>query len=89
MLHLSADIPIGDWRETVPPEARGGNGFIIRLCEAERRREWTRFALSLPVASVNHCDLLENAQTGIPIVEDTILLNLRPFEIVAIRCAPA
>ena len=73
--------------ETVKP-AEDGDGFILRLYEAERRRATVRLAFGCDMASVTQCDLLERDGTPLEIADNCVTLALTPFQIVSLRCRP-
>lgn len=73
--------------ETLKP-AESGNGFVVRLYEAERRRGKVRLLFDRPMRRVVTCNLLEQEMTPLDIEENAVTLFLGPFEIASIHCEP-
>lgn len=73
--------------ETIKP-AEDGNGFIIRLYEAARRRGVVKLEFGLNIKSVTNCDLLENPISELSHTDRSVEFMLKPFEIVTLRCVP-
>ncbi|MGR3501248.1 alpha-mannosidase [Pseudaestuariivita sp.] len=74
--------------ETLKP-AEDGNGFIVRLYEAQRRRGPVTLSFAQPMASVTEVSLLEDPLRALPITDGTVTLTLTPYQIVSLRCVPA
>ncbi|QLD12809.1 alpha-mannosidase [Microbacterium oleivorans] len=75
--------------ETVKLAEDGTDDVIVRLYEASGGRRTTTLRIDLPGALVREVDLLERALIGGRVFTDSgdIVLTLRPFEIVTLRCA--
>ena len=74
--------------ETVKP-AEDGNGFILRLYEAERRRGEITLEFAWPLASIHRVNLLEEDDGGaVDLDGRKARLSVTPFEIVSLRCVP-
>lgn len=73
--------------ETLKP-AEDGNGYIVRLYEAGRRRGRVTVAFPQGVSMVYVCDLLEQQVACLEVVDRSVVLPLKPFEIVSLRCIP-
>ncbi|MDJ0825394.1 MAG: glycoside hydrolase family 38 C-terminal domain-containing protein [Rhodobacter sp.] len=72
--------------ETLKP-AEDGPGFVVRLYEAHRRRGLVTLEFGRPVETVRRCTLLEDPGDALPLVNGTVTLDLRPFEIVSLMCS--
>ncbi|MCK0166713.1 glycosyl hydrolase-related protein [Jannaschia sp. S6380] len=73
--------------ETLKP-AEDGDGFILRLYEAGRRRGPVTISFSQTMEEVHRCDLLERDGERVRHACRECTLNLAPFEIVSLRCRP-
>ncbi len=73
--------------ETLKP-AEDGDGFVLRLYEAERIRGPARLDFDVAIDRVCNCDLLENNTGKIDVTGNRISIDLRPFEIRTLRCIP-
>jgi len=68
-------------------QAEDSRDLIIRLYDAHGKRTKTRVSTLLPMEKVWLCDLMENPIEELPIAPDgTIEVNVKPFEIVSLRC---
>jgi len=65
--------------------AEDGNGIIVRLYESQRRRGqvWVRMGFALESAWATN--LLEENESALGVENDSIQLNLRPYQIMTIR----
>jgi alpha-mannosidase len=70
--------------ETVK-RAEDGNGIILRLYESQRKRGQVRLQAGFAVQSAWETSLLEENETQLEVENDTILMNVRPFQIITIR----
>lgn len=70
--------------ETVK-QAEDGNGLIVRLYEGEGTRGPVRLRFGFDVASAHRCNLLEDIDGDLAVDGDTVLLDLKPYEIVTVR----
>jgi alpha-mannosidase len=70
--------------ETVK-RAENGDGIIVRLYESQRRRGPVRVTFGFGVASAWETNLLEENASALNVEEDSIQLNLRPYQIVTLR----
>ncbi|MBY6163670.1 hypothetical protein KUV73_22510 [Mameliella alba] len=73
--------------DTLKP-AEDGDGFVLRLYEAERRRGAVRIQFERPMDRVMRCDLLENTTAVLDLDDNGVTLPLGPFEIATLRCIP-
>ena len=69
--------------------AEDGNGVIVRLYEGERCRGAATLRFGFPVARVFRCNLLEEGEEAIAVADNAVVVALRPYEIVTLRCVPA
>jgi alpha-mannosidase len=70
--------------ETVK-RAEDGNGIILRLYESQRRRGPVRVTFGFAVEAVWEANLLEENESALTVEDDSIQLNLRPYQIVTLR----
>jgi alpha-mannosidase len=70
--------------ETVK-RAEDENGIIIRLYESQRKRGQVNLQAGFAVHSAWETNLLEENETQLEVENDTILMNVRPFQIITIR----
>ena len=70
--------------ETVK-QAEDGNGIIIRLYESQRKRGQVQVRFGIAVESAWETNLLEENESELSVVNDSILLSLRPYQIVTLR----
>ena len=73
--------------ETVTP-AIAGQGIVVRLFEAHRRRGPVTLRFNRAFGQIAHVDLLDNPTAILAENTDHVTLNLRPFEIVSLLCSP-
>ncbi len=72
--------------ETVKPAEDGSTDIIVRLYESKRMAVACSLATTLPVRSACCTDMLESAVlTELPIVDATVALEFRPFEVKTVR----
>ena len=65
--------------------AEDGNGIIVRLYESQRKRGQVRVKLGFAVQSAWETNLLEENESELSVENDSIQLNLRPYQIMTIR----
>lgn len=65
--------------------AEDGDGIIVRLYEAYRRRGTTKLAINGLCGRATRCDLLERDQHEIPVRGGVVEIPFRPFEIITLR----
>ena len=65
--------------------AEDGNGIIVRLYESQRKRGQVRVELGFAVESAWETNLLEENESELSVENDSIQLNLRPYQIMTIR----
>ena len=70
--------------ETVK-RAEDGDGIIIRLYESQRKRGPVQFRLGFAVESAWETNLLEENESELSVENDSIHLNLKPYQIMTIR----
>jgi alpha-mannosidase len=66
-------------------QAEDGNGIIVRLYESQRMRGqvWLRFGREVDSAWTTN--LLEENESALNVDQDSILLNIKPYQIVTLR----
>jgi alpha-mannosidase len=69
--------------------AEDGNGLIVRLYESQRRRSQVRLHLGFNPGGAWRTNLLEENQTELTPDGNTLILSVRPYEIVTLRLVPA
>jgi len=74
--------------ETVK-RAEDGNGIIVRLYENQRNRGKFTLQTGFALAQAYHCNLLEENETQLPVQDDQVQLDVRPYEIITLRLIPA
>jgi len=70
--------------ETVKP-AEDGDGLIVRLYEAHNQRGRGTLTFATPILSAQECNLLEEPINDISYQGNTLLFQVRPFEIKTFR----
>ena len=70
--------------ETVK-RAENGDGIIIRLYESQRKRGQVQVKVGGVVDSAWATNLLEENESALSVENDSILLNLKPFQIMTVR----
>lgn len=74
--------------ETVK-QAEDGNGLIVRLYENERKRGKATLRAGFTIGAAFRCNLLEENQNALTPSENTLTLDLTPYQIVTLRLIPA
>lgn len=70
--------------ETVK-QAEDGDGIIVRLYESQRKRGQARVRFRSELESAWVTNLLEENESALGVDQDSILLNLKPYQIVTLR----
>jgi alpha-mannosidase len=70
--------------ETVK-RAEDGDGIIVRLYESQRKRGPVQLRVGFAVEAAWETNLLEENETELSVENDSILLDVRPFQIMTIR----
>ena len=70
--------------ETVK-QAEDGDGIIVRLYESQRQRGQVRVKFGRSVDTAWETNLIEENDSALSVEQDSILLNIRPFQIVTLR----
>jgi alpha-mannosidase len=65
--------------------AEDGDGIIVRLYESQRKRGQVLVKMGCAVDSAWVTNLLEENESALDVVNDFILLNLKPYQIVTLR----
>jgi alpha-mannosidase len=66
-------------------QAEDGNGIIVRLYESQRQRGQVRVRFGSAVESAWTTNLLEENESALSVDQDSILLNIKPYQIVTLR----
>ena len=70
--------------ETVK-RAEDGDGIIVRLYESQRKRGQAWVRIGSAVKSAWMTNLLEESESALSVENDSILLNLKPYQIITLR----
>ena len=70
--------------ETVK-HAEDGNGIIVRLYESQRQRGPVQVRAGFGVAEAWRANLLEENESQLPVENDSVLLDLKPYQIETLR----
>jgi alpha-mannosidase len=68
--------------------AEDGNGIIVRLYESHRQRGQVQLKLGFPVEAAWQTNLLEENESALRVEQDTIQLDLKPYQIMTLRLQP-
>jgi len=68
--------------------AEDGNGIIVRLYESQRKRKQVRVGFGFGVESVWVSNLLEESESALSVEDDSVNLNMKPYQIVTLRVKP-
>ncbi len=74
--------------ETVK-KAEDGRGVIVRLFENERNRNAVCLQTSFPLQSAHVCNLLEEDEGQLDCEQNSVTLDITPYQIVTLRLIPA
>jgi alpha-mannosidase len=93
----ASDEPVAPFVQTDPPNvvietvkrAEAGEGVIVRLYEAMRRRGPVTVTTGFPLKAAWRTNLLEEDQSPLETDGRDVKLAVRPFEIVTVRLVPA
>ena len=66
--------------ETVK-QAEDSDALVARLYEAHGARGKASIRFGVPVSNVTECNLMEDPETDIPVKDNTITINIKPFEV--------
>ena len=66
-------------------QAEDGDGIIVRLYESQRKRGQVRLRFRSAVESARITNLLEEDESAVSLDQDSIFLNIRPYQIVTLR----
>ena len=70
--------------DTLKP-AQDGDGLILRVYESESRRGCAGITVHLPVARVTECNLMEQDETELPLLDGRFSFDVKPFEVRTFR----
>lgn len=65
--------------------AEDGDGLIVRLYESHRKRGPVKLQVGFALESAWTTNLLEENEAEVPIVENQVTIDLKPFQIVTLR----
>ncbi|MGZ9164713.1 MAG: alpha-mannosidase [Anaerolineales bacterium] len=65
--------------------AEDGNGIVLRLYESQRKRGQVQVRMGFSVESAWETNLLEENESELSVENDSIRLNLKPYQIMTIR----
>jgi len=65
--------------------AEDGNGIVLRLYESQRKRGQVQVRMGFSVESAWETNLLEENESELSVENDSIHLNLKPYQIMTIR----
>ena len=65
--------------------AEDGDGLIVRLYESQRKRGSVQIRFGRAMAAAWTTNLLEENESALQVDQDSIQLNLRPYQIVTLR----
>ena len=65
--------------------AEDGNGIIVRLYESQRKRGQIQIRVGFELGAAWVTNLLEENKSALSVENDSILLDLRPYQIVTLR----
>jgi alpha-mannosidase len=68
--------------------AEDGDGIIVRLYESQRKRGRVRLRAGFEMKAAWETNLLEEKESALTVEHDTILLDLRPYQIMTLRLKP-
>lgn len=71
--------------DTVKPAEDGSGDIILRLYEAKRADTACGLTLNIPAKRVWLCDMLENRETELPVVDGRVGLSFGTFEVKTVR----
>lgn len=66
-------------------KSEDGDDIILRGYECFNKRTDVTLTLGVPVKSAYICDMLENEETEIPVIDNKISLTFKPFEIITLK----
>ena len=66
-------------------QAEDGNGIIVRLYESQRKRGQVQVKFGVAVDSAWTTNLLEENESALSVDQDSIILNLKPYQIATLR----
>ncbi len=68
--------------------AEDGNGLIVRLYENQRTRGKIKLKVGFDVAQAYHCNLLEEDEQMLHVLDNQVQLDIAPYQIVTLRLIP-
>ncbi len=70
--------------DTVKP-AEDGNGTVVRLYEGKRCKGYEKLTFGIKANKVYLCDMLENELSELEVIDNSITLPFKPFEIITLK----
>jgi alpha-mannosidase len=74
--------------ETVK-RAEDGSGLVVRLYESQRRRGPVTLQAGFEIAKAERTNLLEVPRETLPVEENRVSFEIKPFEIITLKLTPA
>jgi alpha-mannosidase len=68
--------------------AEDGNGLIVRMYEDHRNRGRVIVKTAFALAEAYHCNLLEENERSLPVRDNEVHLDVRPYQIITLRLVP-
>lgn len=65
--------------------SENGNGFVMRMYDAYNQQTNVDVTFGFPAKRVVLCDLMENEQEELPLVNNAVTLPIKPFEIITLK----
>lgn len=69
-------------------QAEDGNGIIIRLYENHQYRGNVTIQTGFELAEAYHCNLLEENDEELEVIDNAITMSIRPYQIATLRLVP-
>jgi alpha-mannosidase len=68
--------------------AEDGNGLIVRMYEDHRNRGQVSVTAGFTLAAAFQCNLLEQNEHSLPVQNNQVQLDVRPYQIITLRLVP-
>ena len=66
-------------------KAQNGKGYILRVAETNQSRAMVNLKFAFPIAKVVECNLMEEDETEIPVINDSFSFRLKPYQVKTFR----
>jgi len=83
--HQAVRIDGGGVAVTAVKKSERGEALVVRICEVDGGRRTVRVTPGTTVATAAACDLLERPRTELPLHDNTVELQLGPFQLATLR----